>query len=139
MLQYEYAREALKNGLALEKKLGTNPYKFGITGATDSHTSLMTAEENNFWGKHTGYEPSPERLTHPFMKTKHGEIFSWQQVASGITAVWAHENTRASIFDAMDRKEIYATTGSRIVVRFFGGWNYTDADMNSREPAFSRL
>jgi len=136
MLAYEYAREALKNGLVLEQKLGTNPYKFGFTGATDSHTSLSTAEESNFFGKHAGYEPSPERLTHPFMKTKHGEIFSWQQLASGITAVWAHENTRASIFDAMDRKELYATTGPRIVVRFFGGWNYTDADINSREPAF---
>ena len=136
MLAGEYAREALKNGLALEAKLGTNPYKFGFTGATDSHTSLSTAEEGNFFGKHTGYEPSSTRLEHPFMKTKHGEIFSWQMVASGITAVWAHENTRASIFDAMDRKEIYATTGPRIYVRFFGGWNYTDADVKSREPAF---
>ncbi len=136
MLQYEYAREALKNGLALEKKLGTNPYKFGFTGATDSHTSLATAEEENFFGKHTGYEPSPERLTHPFMKTENGELFSWQLVASGYTGVWAHENTRASIFDAMDRKEIYATTGPRMMVRFFGGWNYTDADITSREPAF---
>jgi hypothetical protein len=135
MLAREYAREALKIGLALEQKLGTNPYKFGFTGATDSHTSLSTAEENNFFGKHTGYEPSPERLTHPFMKTEHGEIFSWQQLASGITAVWAHENTRASIFDAMDRKELYATTGPRIPVRFFGGWDYTEADISSREPA----
>jgi len=136
MLEGEYAREALKNGLALEKKLGTNPYKFGFTGATDSHTSLATAEESNFFGKHAGYEPAPERLSHPFMKTEHGEIFSWQQVASGITAVWAHENTRASLFDAMDRKEIYATTGPRIRVRFFGGWDFTDADINSREPAY---
>jgi hypothetical protein len=135
MLAREYAREALKIGLALEQKLGTNPYKFGFTGATDSHTSLSTAEENNFFGKHTGYEPSPERLTHPFMKTEHGEIFSWQQLASGITAVWAHENTRASIFDAMDRKELYATTGPRIPVRFFGGWDYIEADISSREPA----
>jgi hypothetical protein len=136
MLAKEYAREALKNGLVLEKKLGTNPYKFGFTGATDSHTSLPTAEEDNFFGKHTGYEPSPGRLTHPFMKTENGELFSWQQVASGYTAVWANENTRASLFDAMDRKETYATTGTRMRVRFFGGWNFTDADMRSREPAF---
>jgi hypothetical protein len=136
MLAFEYAREALKNGLALEKKLGTNPYKFGFSGATDSHTSLATAEEENFFGKHAGYEPSPERLTHPFMKNENGELFSWQQVSSGLTAVWAHENTRASIFDAMDRKEVYATTGPRMIVRFFGGWNFTAADMNSREPAF---
>ncbi|MGI9483277.1 MAG: DUF3604 domain-containing protein [Hyphomicrobiales bacterium] len=135
MLQYEYAREALKNGLLLEERLGTNPYKFGIVGATDSHTSLMTAEEDNFFGKHTGYEPSPKRLDHPFMKTENGELFSWQMVASGYTAVWAAENTRASLFDAMDRKEVYATTGPRMVVRFFGGWDYTDDDLDSRQPA----
>ena len=137
MLQYEYAREALKNGLAIEKKLGTNPYKFGVGGATDSHTSLPTAEEDNFFGKHTGYEPSPGRLTHPFMKNENGELFAWQMVASGYTAVWARENTRTSLFDAMDRKEIYATTGPRMVVRFFGGWDYTEQDMNSRQPAFA--
>jgi hypothetical protein len=137
MLAGEYAREALKSGLVLEKRLGTNPYKFGFSGATDSHTSLATAEENNFFGKHSGSEPSPERVTHPFMKTEHGELFSWQQVSSGLTAVWAHENTRESIFDAMDRKEIYATTGPRMAVRFFGGWEFTDDDMNSREPAFT--
>jgi len=136
MLAAEYAREALKIGLVLEQRFGTNPYKFGLTGATDSHTSLSTAEENNFFGKHTGYEPSPERLTHPFMKNENGEIFSWMMLASGITGVYAHDNTRASIFDAMDRKEIYATTGPRMMVRFFGGWSFTDDDMNSREPAF---
>jgi len=137
MLAGEYAREALKSGLALEAKLGTNPYKFGIAGATDSHTSLPTAEEDNFFGKHSGYEPSPERLSHTFVKTENGEIFSWQQVASGYTAVWAMDNTRASLFDAMDRKEVYATNGPRMAVRFFGGWDYTDADLNSRQPAFA--
>ena len=137
MLAGEYAREALKRGLALEKKFGTNPYKFGIVGATDSHTSLPTAEEDNFFGKHTGYEPSPDRLTHTFVKTENGEIFSWQQVASGYTAVWARENTRASLFDAMDRKEVYATTGPRMFVRFFGGWDFSDADLNNRQPAFA--
>jgi hypothetical protein len=136
MLAGEYAREALKRGLVLQEKFGTNPYKFGFTGATDSHTSLSTAEEGNFFGKHAGYEPSPERLTHPFMKADVGELFAWEQVASGITAVWAHENTRTSLFDAMDRKEVYATTGPRIRVRFFGGWEYTEDDIRSREPAF---
>ncbi len=135
MLAGEYAREALKNGLVLESKLGTNPYKFAFTGATDSHTSLSTAEESNFWGKHAGYEPAPERLTHPFMKTEQGEIFAWQMVASGITAVWANENTRSSLFDAMDRKEIYATTGPRIRVRFFGGWDFGLEDISRREPS----
>ncbi|PYG29256.1 DUF3604 domain-containing protein [Pelagimonas varians] len=133
MLAGEYAREALKNGMLLEAKFGTNPYKFGLVGATDSHNSLPAIEENNFFGKHAGYEPSPERLTHPFMKTDKGEIFSWQQVASGLTAVWAHENTRASLFDAMDRKEVYGTTGPRMAVRFFGGYDFNDSDLNTRE------
>ncbi len=135
MLQYEYLREALKNGLQLEEKLGTNPYKFGLAGATDSHTSLATAEEENYFGKHAGYEPSPGRLTHPFMSNENGTLYSWQQVSSGYTAVWATENTRAAIFDAMDRKEIYATTGPRMLVRFFGGWTFEDADLNNRQPA----
>jgi len=136
MLAAEYAREALKNGLAIEKKLGTNPYKFGIVGATDSHTSLPTAEEDNFFGKHAGYEPSPKRLNHPLVKTKIGEYSGWKMLSSGYTAVWARENTRESLFDAMDRKEVYATTGPRMTVRFFGGWAYAKADLNSRQPAF---
>ncbi len=136
MLAGEYAREALKNGLALEAKLGTNPYKFGMVGSTDSHTGLSTSEEENFFGKHTGYEPKPERMDHPFMENENGVLYSWQQVASGLAAVWALENTRESIWDAMQRKEVYATTGSRLAVRFFGGWDYTEADLNSRQPAF---
>ena len=135
MLAGEYSREALKRGLALEKKLGVNPYKFGQIGATDSHTSLATAEEDNFFGKHPGYEPKVGRLTHPFMETEAGSIVGWQMVASGLAAVWAKENTRESIFDAMQRKEVYGTTGPRMMVRFFGGWEFTDEDMNSRIPA----
>ena len=137
MLAGEYAREALKRGLAIETKLGTNPYKFGMIGSTDSHTSLATAQEDNFFGKHSGAEPGPERMVHPFMKNENGTIFGWQQVASGLAAVWATENTREALFDAMERKEVYATTGSRMAVRFFGGWEYTDQDLNSRQPAFS--
>jgi hypothetical protein len=136
MLKYEYAREALKMGLQLEEKLGTNPYKFGMVGSTDSHTSLATAQEDNFFGKHSGYEPSPKRMTHPFMKSDFGELSAWQMAASGLAAVWAEENTRESIFDAMERKEVYATTGSRMGVRFFGGWDYVLEDLNSRHPAF---
>lgn len=135
MLAAEYAREALKRGLTIEAKLGTNPYKFGMIGATDSHTSLVTAEEDNFFGKHTGAEPSAERWEHPFMKTDQGEILGWQMVASGLAAVWATENTRESIFDAMERKEVYGTTGPRMSVRLFGGWDFTDQDLNSRMPA----
>jgi Protein of unknown function (DUF3604) len=137
MLYGEYAREALKRGMAIEAKLGTNPYKFGMIGSTDSHTSLATAGEDNFFGKHSGYEPSPTRMDHPFMENENGTIFAWQQVASGLAAVWATENTREAIFDAMNRKEVYATTGSRMMVRLFGGWDFTDQDLNSRQPAFT--
>ncbi|MFW2441008.1 MAG: DUF3604 domain-containing protein [Arenicellales bacterium] len=135
MLAGEYAREALKRGLAIETKLGTNPYKFGMIGSTDSHTSLATTQEDNFFGKHSGYEPNPERMTHPFMESEAGTIYAWQQVASGLAGVWATENTREAIFDAIERKEIYATTGSRMAVRLFGGWKFTDQDINSRSPA----
>lgn len=136
MLQREYAREALKNGLKLEKKLGTNPYKFGMVGATDSHTGLPTAEEENFFGKSTSVEPSKERVSHPFVKSKLGEFSGNMLVASGYQGVWAKENTREAIFDAMERKETYGTTGPRIPVRFFGGWDYNDNDLRSRAPAF---
>jgi len=135
MLAGEYAREALKRGLLIETRLGTNPYKFGVVGATDSHTSLSTAEEDNYFGKHAGSEPSAHRMTHPWMKTDTGTIMGWQMVASGIGAVWATENTRAAIFDAMQRKEVYGTTGPRMSVRLFGGWDFTDQDLNSRMPA----
>jgi hypothetical protein len=136
MLQREYAREALKNGLVLEQKLGTNPYKFGMVGATDSHTGLTTAEEENYFGKSTSVEPSATRIAHPFIKSKLGAIEGYELAASGYQAVWATENTRESIFDAMKRKETYATTGPRIAVRFFGGWDYTEDDLRSRAPAF---
>ena len=136
MLQREYAREALKNGLALEQKLGTNPYKFGMVGATDAHTGLATAEEENFFGKTASVEPSKTRALHPFVESKLGAIEGYSLSASGYQGVWAFENTREAIFDAMERKETYATTGPRILVRFFGGWNFTDEDLRSRAPAF---
>ncbi|MDJ0851912.1 MAG: DUF3604 domain-containing protein [Myxococcota bacterium] len=137
MLAGEYAREALKRGLLLEERLGTNPYAFGMIGATDSHTSLSTPAENNFFGKHSGAEPNPERMSHPFMENENGRIMGWQQVASGIAGVWARENSREALFDAMERKEVFGTTGPRMLVRFFGGWSYTQVDLNSREPGFA--
>ncbi|MCW3784782.1 DUF3604 domain-containing protein [Defluviimonas salinarum] len=137
MLAGEYAREALKTGLKLEARLGTNPYKFGMVGSTDSHTSLATAQEDNFFGKHSGTEPSPGRPGHVVGQFGDVVILGWEQAASGLAAVWAAENTREAIFDAMERKEVYATTGSRIGVRFFGGWGYTDEDLTSRSPAFA--
>ena len=135
MLQYEYTREALKNGLLLEEKLGTNPYKFGLVGSTDSHTALSTAEEDNFFGKATNAEPNPGRVLHPFSSSEAGTFEGYQLVASGYTGVWATENTRTAIWDALERKEVYATTGPRMMVRFFGGWDYTESDLNSRRPA----
>jgi len=136
MLKREYARSALKLGLSLEKKFGTNPYKFGMVGATDSHTSLPTAEEENFFGKSTSVEPSAKRVAHPFVKSKLGAWEGYQLLASGYQGVWAKENTREAIFDAMRRKETYATTGPRMMVRFFGGWEFNDNDLRSRAPAF---
>jgi hypothetical protein len=135
MLQYEYARTALQTGLQLERRLGVNPYKFGMIGATDSHTGLATAEEENFFGKHAGTEPSANRYKHPMASTPGGSYESWQMVASGLAGVWATENTREALVDAMMRKETYATTGPRIIVRFFGGWDFTEADAKSRLPA----
>jgi Protein of unknown function (DUF3604) len=135
MLQYEYARSALKLGLRMEKKLGTNPYKFGMVGSTDSHTGLATAQEDNFFGKHSGGEPSKDRYKHPMAKVGELEYKGYSPVASGYAAIWAEENTRASIFDAMQRKETYATTGSRMTVRFFGGWDFEKNDANNRLPA----
>jgi hypothetical protein len=135
MLAGEYARAALKTGLMLETSLGTNPYKFGMIGSTDSHTSLATAQEDNFFGKHSGAEPNPERPLHVVAEFGGEQLLGWEMVASGLAAVWAAENTREAIFDAMERKEVYATTGSRMSVRFFGGWDFDIDDLTSRMPA----
>jgi hypothetical protein len=134
MLQYEYARQGLQIGLQLERQLGVNPYKFGMVGSTDSHTGLATAEEENFFGKHSGAEPSPERYEHPMAKVGDLTYESWSMVGSGYAAVWARENTREALFDAMMRRETYATTGPRMMVRFFGGWEFTEEDAMSRLP-----
>lgn len=136
MLEFEYARPALKNGLKLEARLGTNPYKFGLIGSTDMHTGITAAEEDNFFGKTTPQEPSPERMTATFMNNlKSGvRIMDWEVGASGYAAVWATENTRKAIWDAMYRRETYATTGPRMLVRFFGGWDFDQADANTRNP-----
>ena len=129
MFAGEYVREALKRGLAIEAKTGINPYKFGVIGSTDSHTALSTADENNFFGKHTGNEPSATRaLSQQNLGTAQGR-FGWHYLASGYAGVWARGNTRGEIFDAMLRKEVYATTGPRMTVRVFGGWGFTVADL----------
>jgi len=137
MLEFEYARSSLKNGLKLEQELGVNPYKFGMVGSTDSHTGLATAEEDNFFGKTSSAEPSADRWEHPFIQNdKTGvTIFGWETVAAGYAAVWAAENTRESIWDAMQRRETYATTGPRMIVRFFGGFDFEPDDASNRMPA----
>jgi uncharacterized protein DUF3604 len=127
MLQYEYARSALKTGIRLEEKLGANPYKFGLIGSSDTHTSMSTTREDNFFGKLPHLEPGPKRSEEVFLRSPKDNspvAYAWQMGASGIVATWAHENTRESIFDAMQRKEVYATSGSRITIRVFAGWDF---------------
>jgi hypothetical protein len=138
MLQHEYARSALRLGLQLEGQVGVNPFKFGMIGSTDTHTSLATTREDNYFGKFTSTEPAPERYKHYVIKSLVDDslsTFSSEEVASGLAAVWARENTREALFDAMKRKEVYATTGSRILVRVFGGWDF-EADEVER-PDFA--
>jgi hypothetical protein len=137
MLEFEYARSGLKNGMVLEARLGTNPFKFGMIGSSDAHTGLAAMEEDNFFGKTAPQEPSPERMTKVFVdNAKTGvRIMDWEVGAAGYAAVWATDNTREAIFDAMKRRETYATTGSRMAVRFFGGWDFAAADAHNRMPA----
>lgn len=135
MLEFEYARAALKNGLLLGKQLGVNPYKFGMIGSTDSHTSLSTAEEENFFGKHSGVEPGAQRMNHVVARFGEQEVIGWEMVSSGLAAVWARDNTRESVFDAMARREVYGSTGPRVQVRFFGGWEFNERDALTRLPA----
>lgn len=117
MLQYEYARSALQKGLSHEAALGANPFKFGMIGSTDSHVALSAVEENNYFGKFGVDEPSADRAHSDVMPAS-------KYAASGYAAVWASENTREALFDAIRRREVYATSGPRIVLRFFGGWDF---------------
>jgi hypothetical protein len=137
MLEFEYARAAFKHGLKLEQALGANPYKFGMIGSSDAHTGLAAMEEENFFGKTTPQEPSPHRMKATFFNNKDSgvTIMDWEVSSSGYAAVWATENTRKALFDAMERKETYATTGPRMIVRFFGGWEFEAADAHNRLPA----
>lgn len=139
----EYARPALKEGLHQQSKLGINPFKFGLIGSTDSHTSLATADNDDFWGKYTKNAPAPGRMFFPFVDNRSStgvawpRPISWETGAAGYAAVWAEENTRASLFEALKRREVYASTGPRITVRFFGGWDYTEED--AQRPDLARI
>ena len=124
-LPRSYARAALKRGLKYKQSLGSNPFKFGLIGATDSHTSLSTTEEDNFFGKLSYVEPNNmDRF-----KYKTPGFINVKTLASGLAGVWAKENTRESIWDAIMRKEVYASTGTRMTVRVFAGWNYQTDDI----------
>ena len=134
--------EALKTGLVLGKKLGVNPYKFGMVGSTDFHTSLSTAEEDNFFGKHSGVEPEPHRWEHVVIECGRSQVHHQGLAASRqwLTPPFgATENTREAIFDAMQRKETYATTGPRMTVRFFGGWDFNKYDTHVTPSGQRRL
>ena len=138
MLQYEYARSALKTGIRLEKKLGVNPYKSGMIGSSDTHTSMSTTREDNFFGKLPHLEPSAKRSEEVFLRSPMDNspvAYAWQMGASGVIGTWAHENTRESIFDAMARKEVYATSGSRITVRVFAGWDFKADEVERQDFA----
>lgn len=132
MFKYEYARSALRIGLQMERKIGVNPFKFGMIGSTDAHTGFSAVDENNFWGHFATLEPGLDRLfKQAVTKGKFGKVYNvwaYEMTASGYAAVWATENTRAALFAAMKRKETYATTGSRMRVRFFAGWDFARKD-----------
>jgi hypothetical protein len=140
MYPREYAREALKRGLAYEAKLGVNPFKFGMVGSTDAHTSLATTEENNFFGKVVILEPSADPIRFEEViagryAPKGHQIPARQTSASGLAAVWARENTREALWDAMSRKEVFATTGTRLRVRLFAGWDFAKDDLDRSDFA----
>jgi Protein of unknown function (DUF3604) len=135
MIQHEYLREALKDGLALEQKLGANPFKYGIAGGTDTHNGLTAEEENNFYGKFVSAEPRPDRWSEDALKFGDRVIKGWEMTAAGRTAVWATENTRDAIWDAMKRREAYASSGPLISLRFFGGYDFVSDDATDRNVA----
>ena len=138
MLQHEYARSVLKWGLNHEQKLGVNPFKFGLVGGTDSHVSLSATREENFFGKLPNLLPGPDRTQEAMVMNadETPAVKSWQTSASGLTAIWARDNTRESLFDAMANQEVYATTGTRIRVRVFAGWDFQAEDLDN--PNFAQ-
>ncbi len=141
MLPREYARGALKRGLKYEQELGINPFKFGMVGSTDAHTALSSVAENNFFGKIAPLEPSarPERfdelITGRSSKDVTQKQYAWQTSASGLAAVWSTGNTRENLWDAMSRKEVYATTGTRLIVRVFAGYDFVAEDVQRHDFA----
>lgn len=139
MLPFNYVRSALKLGLAHEAKLGANPFKFGLIGGTDQHTSLATTRAENYFGVGVPLEPKPGRWKVPFMvnaKDPKLDTYTWEMAPGGLGGVWATENTREAVWDAMERRETYCTTGTRPVVRVFGGWDFTAKDLSKPDPVW---
>jgi Protein of unknown function (DUF3604) len=136
MLPQEYVREVLKSGLKFNAEQGTNPFQLGVVGGSDIHTGLTTQDDDNFFGAFTWMEPNETRAANDAKANKNLDIGykGWQYATPGPTAVWANSNTRAGIFDAMERREVYATTGPRITVRFFGG-DFSTEDLKQRDLA----
>lgn len=130
----DYVRTALGRGLKLESKTGVNPYKFGMIGSTDAHTGLSSAEEENFWGK-MAYDSIPENKAGATFSNEGSGPKGWDMAAQGLAAVWADNNDRQSIFQAMRRKEVYASTGPRMSLRFFAGWNFSEEDVHAEDFA----
>ncbi len=128
-----YARDALRTGIEMSHSEGFNPYKFGVIGSSDGHNASSPVEEDSYHGKLPILDGSAAtRLrTNMFLPQDLPGGPSWG--SGGLAAVWAEENTRGSLFDAMLRKETYATSGPRILVRFFGGWNYSADILDSPE------
>jgi hypothetical protein len=123
-VRYGFFREALGTGMGLEKQLGYNPFKFGLVGGADVHSGYQGNEEFNFHGGHGNVDDTPAKRLTPNMTFTgvRGPVPS----SAATTAVWAEENTREAIFDAMKTKEVYGTSGTLIRLRFFGGWGYDD-------------
>jgi len=123
----DYIRPALKRGLSIGQQVGVNPYKFGLIGSTDAHTGLSTSEEGNFWGKMAS-DSTPETKERLGVQMRSN---GWNMSASGIAAVWAKENTREAIYAAFKRKEVYATSGPRLRVQMFAGWDFPEGAESS--------
>ncbi len=119
-----YVRDALKTGLALGASLGVNPFDFGVIGSSDTHNSASPIEEDNYHGKLTQLDGTAGMRAGRFARTAEARAAGRETTysAAGLAAVWADANTREAIYDALRRKETFATSGTRISLRFFGGW-----------------
>ena len=122
-----YVRQAYGVGQELQAKLGVNPFKYGLEAGTDYHSGFSSTEENNYHGSHSSQDDIEKNYASILSATESiGGEPPTKISAGGLTGVWAESNTRASIFDALKRKECFGTSGNRIKVRLFAGWNYTN-------------